>query len=111
MLYPTPFSQFAPAQRAPAVKLKEQVDTFANEALLNRLFSGVPEIFLIVTEQRQIVFANHAMLNLLDMQENVTLYGLRPGEAFDCVHASKNMGGCGTTEACKVCGAAQAITC
>lgn len=102
-------SQFAPAQRASKYAIKQQADFFANEELLNRLFNGVPDIFLILNEQRQIIFANQAVLDLLDVKEKQTVYGLRPGEALDCVHASENMGGCGTTEFCKMCGAVGAI--
>ncbi len=103
------FSQFAPAERASKISLKEQADLFAGEELLSSLFNGVPDIFLILNAQRQIVFANRAILNFLGVEERHTLYGLRPGEAFDCVHASETMGGCGTTEFCRMCGAVNAI--
>jgi signal transduction histidine kinase len=35
--------------------------------------------------------------------------GLRPGEAFRCIHSSETPGGCGTTLFCRYCGAVGAI--
>lgn len=103
------FSQFAPAQRASTIELKKQVGFFADEELLNRLFNGVPDVYLILNEQRQIIFANKAIVELLNVPDKHSLYGLRPGEALDCAHAVENIGGCGTTEFCKMCGAVNAI--
>jgi signal transduction histidine kinase len=37
------------------------------------------------------------------------LYGQRPGELLDCAHSDETMGGCGTTEFCRTCGAIQAV--
>jgi len=64
---------------------------------------------LILNKQRQIIFANKTTLKTLGVADAETLFGLRPGEAVDCVHAVENAGGCGTTEFCKNCGAVNAI--
>ncbi|MGD9580947.1 MAG: sensor histidine kinase, partial [Vampirovibrionia bacterium] len=37
------------------------------------------------------------------------IIGSRPGEAFSCIHSDECQGGCGTSKACRYCGAAQSI--
>ena len=76
--------------------------------MLRPLFDAVPDVVLILNEQRQIVFANRALENLTRL-ENETALGMRPGEAVDCRHAFSTEGGCGTTEFCRACGAVQAV--
>lgn len=102
-------TEFAPAERASYQELHHQTDFFINEPLLQSVLDAVPDIFLILNQQRQIVFANKAMLQLLEIDSLETIRGMRPGEALGCIHATESMGGCGTTEFCSTCGAVQAI--
>jgi len=103
------FTEFAPAERASTEELEQQVNYFADLGLIHQLINAVPDIFLILNGQRQIVFANKVMLKLLGIADEWNVYGQRPGEALGCVHACESDGGCGTTEFCKTCGAIQAI--
>lgn len=58
---------------------------------------------------RQILQANQAMLDLLGETEVDALLGLRPGEAFGCLHAEEAEGGCGMAVACGYCLTAQLL--
>lgn len=102
-------TKFAPAERADDTLIEEQSHYFADNALLRQLLDAVPDIFLVVNAQRQIVFANQAMLSYLRLSPEDFVNGLRPGEALHCAHAFETEGGCGTTEFCRECGAVKAI--
>jgi signal transduction histidine kinase len=102
-------TEFAPAERASDQEIRTQAQYFDDLALLRKFFDAIPNIFLILNEYRQIIFANRALLELLDLKDEDTIYGLRPGEVFGCVHAIESNGQCGTTEFCKTCGAVKAI--
>lgn len=102
-------TQFAPPERASEQDLKKQIEFFADQVLIKKLLDAVPDIYLILNEQRQIVFANKTMQTLLKVEDCAGLYGLRPGEALNCVHAQETEAGCGTTEFCRMCGAVRAI--
>lgn len=102
-------TQFAPVERAAGEDIDHQARYFLNLPLLDRLFNAVPDIVLVVNQQRQIVFANHHLLKALGLKDADTILGLRPGEALGCVHAFETAGGCGATEFCKTCGAVQAL--
>ena len=100
---------FAPAERASLQELQHQSELFERYAWLTDVMAGVPDIFMVLNQYRQIVFANRAVFRQLNIMDKAAMFGLRPGEALDCVHASESDGGCGTTEFCRECGAVHAI--
>jgi len=102
-------TQYAPAQRAPINEIQEQSAFFSKPHDLKGFSDALPNIFLVLNTYRQIVFANRAVLDLVGRKRPEELYGLRPGEVLNCIHAYETDGGCGTTEFCRTCGAANAI--
>jgi signal transduction histidine kinase len=105
----TPYTYFAPPERASAEELHGQASAFTSGApLLVAMLDGMPQIVLVLNSNRQIVFANRALLEYLKRPLSGVL-GSRPGEALDCVHATDEEWGCGTSEFCRMCGAAQAV--
>lgn len=102
-------TQFAPAKRAPGEKIAAQASYLLNLPLFERFFNAVPDIVLVVNQQRQIIFANHNLLQVTRQNDDATIIGLRPGEALGCVHAFETEGGCGTSEFCQTCGAVEAL--
>jgi signal transduction histidine kinase len=103
------FTQFAPAERAPEEEIREQARYFPGEGLLFQLLDAMPDVLLVLNQQRQIVFANRALFDWLGLPRAGQVRGLRPGEALGCIHAFESEGGCGTTEFCQFCGAVQSI--
>jgi signal transduction histidine kinase len=95
--------------RAPDKAIQDDNKNMRMQTFIHHLVDAIPDVFLILNEQRQVVFANDATLQLLGSQDKATLLGQRPGEMLACEHANNDTGGCGTTEACKVCGAFRAI--
>lgn len=104
-------TKFAPAERASSEEIARQASLFAGAKLLGMLPDVVPCILLAVNEFRQIVFANEQFLSLLPAQQRQDgVLGRRPGEVLGCQHAFEDDGGgCGTTDACCMCGAVNAI--
>jgi signal transduction histidine kinase len=105
----TPYTYYAPPERASAEELHEQTAAFTSGApLLVAMLDSMPQIVLVLNSQRQIVFANRALLGYLGCTLRDVL-GQRPGEALDCAHSTDEEWGCGTSESCRMCGAAQAV--
>lgn len=102
-------TKFAPAERAPLAVIERQAHFFSEYPLLQQLLDGVPDAFVIVNAQRQIVFANEALTTTIQMEPEAFIIGLRVGEVLHCVHARERAGGCGTTEFCRECGAVRAM--
>jgi len=75
---------------------------------LQELLNAFPTPAVILNECRQIVASNPRLCQLLERGEN-QLLGLRPGEAFNCIHWREGDLGCGTAQFCEACGAFQAI--
>ncbi|WP_243358408.1 PAS domain-containing sensor histidine kinase [Fundidesulfovibrio terrae] len=97
----------APAERGSPELVREQ------NALLQRNFiattlDAIPVVLLVLNQHRQIVLAN-AQAERTTGRDRQDLVGLRPGEAFGCVHAYGEPAGCGTTEFCSRCGALRSI--
>jgi len=104
-------TEFAPAERIPKDAVQSQSQLFLDSPLACQLLSSVPDILLVLNKQRQIVFANRALYDLLGLKETDTdkVLGRRQGEVLSCVHAFESEGGCGTTKFCSACGAMRAI--
>ena len=102
-------TEYAPAQRSSLDEIQEQSVLFSKPNYLKEFSDALPNIFLALNSHRQIVFTNHAILDLLGKKRPEEVYGLRPGEALNCIHAYETDGGCGTTEFCRTCGAVNAI--
>lgn len=100
---------FAPAERASGKTVRRQFKVLAGSSFVRVFCEAVSDIVLILNKERQIVFFNRQLKDYLGIDSTDELLGLRPGEAFRCVHAEEAEGGCGTSEFCRTCGAANAF--
>jgi signal transduction histidine kinase len=77
------------------------------------LFSGtldrLQNLIAVLNEQRQVVYANRTFVEFAGRGASDEMCGIRPGEIFNCIHASENEKGCGESQSCRLCGAMQAI--
>jgi signal transduction histidine kinase len=73
------------------------------------LLDAIPDVLVAVNSTRQIVYANQSAVEFFRARSPRELWGKRPGEAAGCIHSEETPGGCGTAEACRVCGAFLAI--
>jgi signal transduction histidine kinase len=102
-------TQFAPPQRSTQAELEGQSRHFISVLGSESLVMRIPSMLLVLNKNRQIIFANNALLNLVKKDSLTSIIGLRPGELLDCVHAYECESGCGTTIFCSTCGAVRAI--
>lgn len=98
---------FAPAARSSKERVTEQQAKVLASGSFG-FINAVPQVFMVLNDQRQMVHANETLVKATGkpLEE---LLGKRPGEIFDCLYAGRAPDGCGTSEFCQVCGAAQVI--
>jgi len=101
--------RFCAAVRFPATDLQRQSSYFTAEQITRHILDHVPSLLAILNRQRQIVFANRQLCQLIGVDDVERLLGQRPGEALECVHSETSPDGCGGSEACGSCGAALAL--
>jgi signal transduction histidine kinase len=102
-------TKFASATRSSREEIEHQAKLFQNPKILTELTDAIPNILLILNQNRQIVHANRLVLSTLEVKDPSSLLGLRPGDAMQCAHAFESEGGCGTTEFCQTCGSVRAV--
>ncbi len=90
--------------------LEKSHDELSKINYLNGIVNGFPHITLILNQNRQIVYCNKTVLKMLGLNEFEQVLGKRPGDLYNCNNAVSSEYGCGTTKACALCGAFQAIT-
>lgn len=104
-----PGTRYAPAEKADYSDILNSYNLFKNDTLLNMYHDAMPDIAVIINKQRQLVYANHFLLEFLDMESDQLLLGERFGKLVECIHAEETEAGCGTTESCRFCGIVNAI--
>jgi PAS domain-containing protein len=72
--------------------------------LLQDLIDAVPLPIWLLSENGQVVLANHVAGQMIDDGGDCAM-GKRPGELLGCVHAKEGVDGCGTSRHCERCGA------
>lgn len=88
--------------------LRRQVKAIKALSAVGGLLDALPHFLLILNQQREIVYANHCLVETLGVDSVEAFYGHKPGDVLDCIHAFED-GGCGKTESCQACGAARAV--
>ncbi|NQT93877.1 MAG: HAMP domain-containing histidine kinase [Lentisphaerae bacterium] len=100
---------FAPPERDGHEKVLQSIDLISRNPLIDTLLQSVGGLLAVLNEHRQILAVNNALLEALEVENADDLFGLRPGEAIQCVHAHDMADGCGTSKYCATCGAAVAL--
>lgn len=102
-------TMYLPASRASDQDLQRQIGLFRTVPLGAQFMDASLELSAALNRHRQVIHYNAAFAEFLSARGARLELGLRPGEAVQCVHAAESPGGCGTTEACRSCGAAHGI--
>jgi PAS domain-containing protein len=105
----SPQTFHAPPERLPGDLILQQSGALGDLSGLGALLDCMPDFVMILNEQRQIIFGNKALRDFAGGRGGGQLLGLRPGELLDCRQAGLAPSGCGTGEACRTCGAVNAI--
>ncbi|MCX6583969.1 MAG: HAMP domain-containing sensor histidine kinase [Candidatus Aminicenantes bacterium] len=102
-------TMFAPPEKATNESVLQDAETLLRNGLTHHFIHLVPSILVILNKQRQVVYKNQRLMDLLGASSDQEVLGKRPGELFNCIHAFECANGCGTTEFCSECGAVKAI--
>ncbi len=100
---------FVPPKRTSTANLREMVAYCLLNPITRAILDSVEGFALVLNEQRQVLAANPETLRALNIKDPECLVGMRPGEAFYCIHSNGTPDGCGTTKYCATCGATIAI--
>ena len=109
MLHAGPDTFHAPAGREDDHIIKARNAQLRAIPVLPLLLDGLPTLAAVLNSCRQIVLANSRMLQMLGVETEDAVLGLRPGEAVSCVNADIGPDGCGTSELCQNCEAVLAV--
>lgn len=102
-------THFAPPDRSAAEEITRQHELLFEDEGLRTIIDAMPEFVMIVSRTRQLLLGNRALADFAASQGCDVYIGLRPGELLSCRHALAAPAGCGTGEACRTCGAVEAI--
>lgn len=102
-------TNFLPAARAPREEVLRQHALLAGDPLVRELLDSSLSLTAILNEQRQAVLVNEAFRARLGLAEADEALGSRFGESAGCRRAAEAPSGCGTSEACRDCGAARGM--
>jgi signal transduction histidine kinase len=109
MTITSPVSHFAPPERLTAEEINRRHTLLAKDEGLRTIIDAMPEFVMILSPTRQVLLGNRALTDFAVSQGCGALVGTRPGELLSCRHALAAPAGCGTGEACRTCGAVEAI--
>ena len=102
-------TKYAPAERESIDKLRDKLKFLKKAEYIDILLNSLPFIGAILNKYRQVVFANEKLLEIIDLEKRHDIIGQRPGELLYCINAGKEIGGCGTSKNCSVCGVVNCI--
>lgn len=102
-------SKFAPAYRLSREEVVKELQQVIDTDYVDTILNGLPYIAAVLNQQRQVVFANKVLLETINLNVLAQMLGDRPGEILQCVNSKKEIGGCGTSENCRYCGAVKTI--
>jgi hypothetical protein len=102
-------THFAKPGRATLGQLVDQMRQSLDDPCVKVVLEAVDGYVMILNESRQILAANHELLDALSRGDSGCAIGLRPGELLNCIHFGEGTDGCGTSQHCRTCGAVLAI--
>ncbi len=102
-------TEYAPAARSTGEEIDRQAKLFRDTPMFDEFMHVLPVMVMVLNSNRQIVYANRAVLDGTGAEDILQVAGKRPGELLGCIRALTHQSGCGTTKYCRYCGAADSI--
>jgi signal transduction histidine kinase len=109
MAEPARATRFASPERTDRRDLIHLHSLLAADEGLCTIIDAMPELVMVLGKTRQILLGNRALKDFAIAQGCRDLLGLRPGELLQCQHVMTAPSGCGTDDACRMCGAVETI--
>ena len=110
MIASTNLSSVVSPEMASPEKLEKQIRVFRDDQFVRQMLDAIPSLLAVLNSQRQIIYANRSLIEMLEAEDEQALLGQRPGDVFECVHVFDTPDGCGAGDLCRTCGALVAIT-
>ena len=109
-MQPPPSSNALPPAPLPdGSSLQLQRAAFQADRTAVALLEAMPGPAMVLNQNREVVLVNQRLVRSMDLTAIDLAGGPLPGQVFGCVHANEPPRGCGSTEACALCGANRAI--
>jgi hypothetical protein len=105
----SPGSGFAKADRSPFEEIQKDSDRIAKTEMVPPILESLAGPAAILNENRQVVYANRAMIEVARAANLQGILGFRLGELLGCDMVNDSLGGCGTNRECRKCGAINAV--
>lgn len=97
-------------QRCSTVSVEEvELINELEETQLIKFVESISQMVLVLDQNQRIAYANKSYHDFFHTGGTHSVFGEKPGDAFNCKNAACSPNGCGTTRFCKSCGAANAI--
>lgn len=81
----------------------------SSNALAVSILNALPIAAMLLNHERQLIYGNRVLLDLMGIDDIYNLIGLNPGGILGCNNEKFGTDGCGTSPACKVCGNFKAL--
>ena len=102
-------SFYAPEVGLQHKTIESEFNVLSSDMYFQMFIDAMPDVALVVNNERQIIYANQGLLDLLSIHEITDRLGMKPGELFNCVNLKNVSDDCGTTKACGYCGVSNSI--
>lgn len=102
-------SFYAPEDASPHKTIESEFNVLSSDMYFQMFIDAMPDVALVVNKERQIIYANQRLLDLLSIPEITDSLGMKPGELFNCVNLKNVSDDCGTTKACSYCGVSNSV--
>ena len=89
--------------------IKSEFNLLSSDLYFQMFIEAMPDVAIVVNSDRQVIYANKALLGLIGVPEIIQGIGMRPGELFKCDNLKDISARCGTTKACGYCGVLNSI--
>lgn len=90
-------------------RIQRQFEKLGANSTLAKVLEAMPQPVAVLDEDRQVIAMNAHLMQSCSGANLDEILGKRPGELLCCDRLAEPGQRCGTTEACSVCGALQAI--
>lgn len=101
--------KLATLEERDAERIANDVAQLKATPLLPEIINALPSITFVVNSRREVILGNEALEKALGQGTLDEALGARHGDLLGCANAICSEGGCGSTQACRVCGAINAI--
>ncbi len=99
----------ASAERTEREEILEQHELLQSKSAITMVLDAMPLAVALLDKNRQIIMVNENIRQAFVSGDIEQILGLRLGDLLSCQHSFETAGGCGTTEACRTCGAGNAV--